>query len=296
MLLPRTYVQTAAGAIAGDPVGEMDQGLALFLALPAQAQAAVLTSPAFGQPGARDDYAHFLANQLLGGAVSFNDVPIADLAVSHIKNYAPRASASAVRALIDIAVLQEATSWGIVAPTEFAPSGNAAAPTAANPGDPPPGFTAPQWLALINSNPEVAARLRTEHQQRPSTFAQVATGLMEAANIALTAVQRHQLNSLAAQRLAQSHASAMARLDMERQNTTASLLLAQQAAAPPPAPPVPSAADALASMQAQLAITPPSAPPAPPPPQGMGTGTKVAIVAGLGAAVAGGVWWSRRRR
>lgn len=49
-----------------------------------------------------------------------------------------------------------------------------------------------------------------------------------------------------------------------------------------------------------LAVTPPAptldVPPPAPPSEGMGTGTKVAIVAGLGAAVAGGVWWSRRRR
>lgn len=51
---------------------------------------------------------------------------------------------------------------------------------------------------------------------------------------------------------------------------------------------------------ATLAVTPPAPPldvqPPAPPGEGMSTGAKVAIVAGLGAAVAGGVWWSRRRR
>lgn len=51
---------------------------------------------------------------------------------------------------------------------------------------------------------------------------------------------------------------------------------------------------------ATLAVTPPAppldVPPQAPPDEGMSTGAKVAIVAGLGAAVAGGVWWSRRRR
>lgn len=51
---------------------------------------------------------------------------------------------------------------------------------------------------------------------------------------------------------------------------------------------------------ATLAVTQPAppldVPPQAPPDEGMSTGAKVAIVAGLGAAVAGGVWLSRRRR
>ena len=263
-----------------------DGYLDLFVQLPADAQANVLSSLAFGQGEVRDPYAHFLAGLLRRGELMFNGEPVAELAVSHIKNFANRAQAPSARGLIDLAIMQEGTAYGFFAPSNngFAPPGHAA-PQA---NQPPPGFTPGQWGALLDRNPEVAARLWTEFQQRPSTFSQVSGSLLQAANVVLSQLNASRAAELEERRADFAHQQAMARIQIDRENAAAQRLAVQPQQ--PPAPPV-----------EQPPAPPVQQPPAPPvqqppaPPASMSTGTMAALGLGVVAIGGGGLYLATRK-
>lgn len=264
-----------------------DGFLDLFVQLPADAQAAVLTSPAFGQGEIREPYAHFLAGLLRRGETMFNDVPVVDLAVSHIKNFASRAQAPTARALIDVAIRQEATSRGFVAPANngFAPAGDPA-PQA---NQPPPGFTSAQWGELLRTNPEVAQRMWTEYQQRPSTFSQVSGTILQGANLVLSQLNASRASSLEERRADYAHQQAMARIRIDSENAAAQRLANQS--------------QPQMTMTAPLTVqqpAPPPAPPAAPPPADqsagrLSTSAMAAIGIGVVALGGGGIYLATRR-
>ena len=269
-----------------------DGYLDVFVQLPAEAQANVLTSLAFGQGEVRDPYAHFLAGLLRRGELMFNGEAVTDLAVSHIKNFANRAQAPSARGLIDLAIMQEGTAYGFVAPSNngFAPAGNAA-PQA---NQPPPGFTPEQWGALLAQNPEVAARLWTEFQQRPSTFSQVSGSIMQAANVVLSQLNASRAAALEERRADFAHQQAMARIQIDRENAAAARLAAQ------PQQPMMSISAPLEQPPAAPPVQqPPAAPPVQQPPAdpaSMSTGTMAAIGLGVVAVGGGGLYLATRSR
>ena len=273
-------------------VMDHDGYLDVFVQLPAEAQANVLTSLAFGQGEVRDPYAHFLAGLLRRGELMFNGEAVTDLAVSHIKNFANRAQAPSARGLIDLAIMQEGTAYGFVAPSNngFAPAGNAA-PQA---NQPPPGFTPEQWGALLAQNPEVAARLWTEFQQRPSTFSQVSGSIMQAANVVLSQLNASRAAALEERRADFAHQQAMARIQIDRENAAAARLAAQ------PQQPMMSISAPLEQPPAAPPVQqPPAAPPVQQPPAdpaSMSTGTMAAIGLGVVAVGGGGLYLATRSR
>lgn len=279
--LPEQIPGFAPAGAALDHDGYLD----VFVQLPAEAQANVLTSLAFGQGEVRDPYAHFLAGLLRRGELMFNGEPVAELAVSHIKNFANRAQAPSARGLIDLAIMQEGTAYGFVAPSNngFAPAGNAA-PQA---NQPPPGFTPEQWGALLAQNPEVAARLWTEFQQRPSTFSQVSGSIMQAANVVLSQLNASRAAALEERRADFAHQQAMARIQIDRENAAAQRLATTAAPALDPG-----------AVAAQIAAITAAQQPQQQPPadtSGMSTGAMAALGLGVVAIGGGGLYLATRK-
>ena len=287
-LCAAAYGSSYAAAGEPDAAAVIDDRTArdLFVRLPPSAQSEVIRGIAFkGQP-----YAQSLAVALDRGLYTVDTYPVPWLLFAWMDNeFAP---GSAQRTLFNYDTSLAARANGLLTGPAGDPPTTPAAPGAQGAaqmtGTPPPGFTPAQWQQLVATSPEVAARLLTEFQQRPSTFAQVSQTILQAADRVLQGIHQGAMDDLAAQRAQAEHRQAMAQIELQRQQA-----LAQRAQATMGVDPNTGLSTTTPAPTPMPYVQQPAPPPAPAPAPDSNTGTSTVTyvaVGGLALALLGGAY------